>query len=95
MRILLKILAAPIVAVLMVTVQLCVGVLYCVGMVMSFACWVFVLIGVYALLAVSVPQGIILLVIAFLLSPLGLPTAAAWLLGKAQTLRYFIQDVIY
>lgn len=95
MRILLKVLAAPIVAVLAVTVWLCVGVLYCVGMVMGLACWVFVLIGVYALLAVSVPQGIILLVIAFLLSPLGLPTAAAWLLGRVQALRYFIQDAVY
>ena len=93
MRFLLKVLAAPIVAVLAVTVWLCVGVLYCVGMVMGLACWVFVLIGVYALLAV--PQGIILLVIAFLLSPLGLTTAAAWLLGRVQALRYFIQDVVY
>ena len=64
-------------------------------LVMGLACWVFVLIGVYALLAVSVPQGIILLVIAFLLSPLGLTTAAAWLLGRVQALRYFIQDVVY
>ena len=64
-------------------------------LVMGLACWVFVLIGVYALLAVSVPQGIILLVIAFLLSPLGLTTAAAWLLGRVQALRYFIQDAVY
>ena len=37
-------------------------------------------------------NGIWLLVIAFLLSPMGLPTAAAWLLGKVQDLRYAIQD---
>ena len=37
----------------------------------------------------------ILLVIAFLISPMGLPTAAAWLLGKVQGLRYAIQDRIY
>ena len=95
MRILLKVLAAPIVAVLAVTVWLCVGELYCVGMVMGLACGVFDQIGVYALLAVSVPPGIILLVSAFLLPPLGLPTAAAWLLGRVQALRYFIQDAVY
>ena len=95
MRFLLKVLAAPIVAVLAVTVWLCVGILYCAGMMMGLACWVFIFIGVFALLTVSGPQGIILLVIAFLLSPLGLTTAAAWLLGRIQALRYFIQDAVY
>ena len=38
---------------------------------------------------------LILLVIAFLISPMGLPTAVAWLLGKVQGLRYAIQDRIY
>ena len=39
--------------------------------------------------------GVILLVIAFLVSPLGLPMAAAWLVGKVQDLRYAIQDAVY
>ena len=38
---------------------------------------------------------IILLVIAFLVSPVGLPMAAAWLVGKVQDLRYVIQDAVY
>ena len=95
MRFLLKVLAAPIVAVLAVTVWLCVGILYCAGMMMGLACWVFIFIGVFALLTVSVPQGIILLVIAFLLSPLGLPMVAIRLLGKVQGLRFLIQDHVY
>ena len=95
MRFLLKILAAPIIVALAVTVWLCVGVLYCAGIVMGLVSWVIAFVGVFALLTVSVPQGIILLVIAFLLSPLGLPTAAAWLLGKVQGLRYFIQDAVF
>ena len=95
MRFLLKVLVAPIVAVLAVSVWLCVGVLYCAGMVMGLAAWVVAFVGVFALLTVSVPQGIILLVIAFLLSPLGLTTAAAWLLGRVQALRYFIQKAVF
>ena len=95
MRFLLKVLAAPVVAVLAVSVWLCVGVLYCAGMVMGLAAWVVAFVGVFALLTVSVPQGIILLVIAFLLSPLGLTTAAAWLLGRVQALRYFIQEAVF
>ena len=52
-------------------------------------------LGVAVLLTYSVQNGVILLVIAFLLSPLGLPSAALWLLGKVQDLRYFIQDSVY
>ena len=36
-----------------------------------------------------------LLVIAFLISPMGLPLAAIWLLGKVQDLKYTIQDRVY
>ncbi len=37
----------------------------------------------------------IVLVIAFLLSPYGLPLAAIWLLGKVQDLKFAIQDKVY
>ena len=53
------------------------------------------LLGVAVLVTYSVQNGIILLVIAFLVSPMGLPMAAAWLLGKLQDLRYAIQDRVY
>ena len=95
MRFLLKVLAAPIVAALTVFVWLCVWALYCVTMVTGLAGWVIGFLGVAVLLTYSVQNGVILLVIAFLLSPLGLPSAALWLLGKVQDLRYFIQDSVY
>ena len=42
------------------------------------------------------PQnGVILLVMAFLISPMGLPLAAIWLLGKVQNLKFAIQDWVY
>ena len=90
MKFLLKVLAAPLILALTVFVWLCVGVLYCAGMVMSVVGWIAALLGVAVLLTYSVKNGIILLVIAFLLSPMGLPTAALWLLGKVQDVRYFI-----
>ena len=37
----------------------------------------------------------ILLVIAFLISPFGLPKLAFWLLGKVQDLKFAIQDLVY
>ena len=53
------------------------------------------ILGVAVLVTYSPQNGIILLVIAFLISPMGLPMAAAWLLGKIQDLRYAIQGRIY
>lgn len=35
------------------------------------------------------------ILIAFLISPMGLPLAAIWLLGKVQDLKYAIQDRVY
>lgn len=95
MRILLKILAAPLVAALTLFVWICTILLYCTGMVLGLAALVVAVLGVAVLLTYSPQNGIILLVIAFLISPMGLPTATAWLLGKVQDLRYAIQDKIY
>ena len=95
MRLLLKVLAAPVIVVLTVFVWLCVAVLYCASMVMGLAGWVVAFLGAAVLLTYSVKNGVILLVIAFLLSPMGLPSAALWLLGKVQAVRYFIQDAVF
>ena len=95
MRLLLKVLAAPVIVILTVFVWLCVAVLYCASMVMGLAGWVVALLGVAVLMTYSAKNGIILLVIAFLLSPVGLPSAALWLLGKVQSVRYFIQDAVF
>lgn len=56
---------------------------------------VIALLGVAVLLTCSLQNGIILLVMAFLISPYGLPMAAIWLLGKVQDLKFAIQDLVY
>lgn len=53
------------------------------------------LLGVAVLITYSLQNGIILLVIAFLISSYGLPMAAIWLLGKVQDLKFIIQDLVY
>ena len=52
-------------------------------------------IGVAVLITYSPQNGAILLVIAFLISPMGLPLAAIWLLGKMQDLKFAIHDWMY
>ena len=95
MRFLLKLLAAPIVLMLTLFVWFCIGVLYLSSFVLGIISTIIGLLGLAVLVTYSVQNGIILLVIAFLVSPGGLPMAAAWLLGKVQDLRYMIQDAVY
>ena len=52
-------------------------------------------IGVAVLITYSPQNGVILLVMAFLISPMGLPLAAIWLLGKVQSLKFAIQELVY
>ena len=47
------------------------------------------------LLTYSPQNGVILLVMAFLISPMGLPLAAIWLLSKVQSLKFAIQELVY
>ena len=56
---------------------------------------VIALLGVAVLITYSPQNGAILLVMAFLISPMGLPLAAIWLLGKVQSLKFAIQDWVY
>ena len=91
----LKILAAPLVLALALFTWVCFGLLYVSSFILGLASTVVALLGVAVLVTYSPQNGVILLVIAFLVSPLGLPMAAAWLVGKVQDLRYAIQDEVY
>ena len=75
MRFLLKLLFAPVMAVLAVVSWFLV---FVVGLSSGILC---------------IPAG--LLVIAFLISPYGLPMLAGWLVAKLHVLRYMLRDWIY
>ena len=90
LRLMMKIIAAPVVLALTLFVWLCMGVLYLSSLVLGIVSTIMGLLGLAVLVTYSVQNGVILLVIAFLVSPLGLPMAAVWLVGKVQDLRYAI-----
>ena len=71
------------------------GLLYVSSFIFGLASTVVALLGVAVLVTYSPQNGVILLVIAFLVSPVGLPMAAAWLVSKVQDLRFAIQDAVY
>ena len=95
LKLLLKILVAPVILALTLIVWICVGIVYISGLVLVLISMVIALLGVAVLLTCSLQNGIILLVMAFLISPFGLPMAAIWLLGKVQDLKFAIQDLVY
>ena len=88
-------LTAPVVLVLTLFVWLCTGLIYISGLVLGLLSTVIALLGVAVLITYSPQNGVILLVMAFLISPMGLPLAAIWLLGKVQSLKFAIQDWMY
>ena len=92
---LLMIITAPVTLVLTLFVWLCTGLIYISGLVLGLISMVVALLGVAVLITYSLQNGIILLVIAFLISPYGLPMAAIWLLGKVQSLKFAIQELVY
>lgn len=95
MKYLLKILVAPIILILTLFVWICSGLLYCSAYVFGIAGSILGILALIAFLSGSSQNSIFLLVTAFLLSPVGLPMAAARILGWMQDLRYAIQDRVY
>ena len=95
LKCLLMIVTAPVILVLTLFVWLCTGLIYISGLVLGLLSTVIALLGVAVLITYSPQNGVILLVIAFLISPMGLPLAAIWLLGKVQDLKFAIQDWMY
>jgi hypothetical protein len=95
MKILLKILCAPVIAVLSVFVWLTAKLVQVSAVVMNF---IAIAVGLGALCILvdgKIAQGICGLIAAFLFTPFGLPMISIMLLGQVQKFRYWIQDGVY
>ena len=90
MKVLFKILMAPVILVLTLFVWICSAILYCSAFVFGLAGTLIGLLGLLVLISGNVQNAVILFVLAFIASPMGLPMAAAWLIGRVQDLRYAI-----
>ena len=95
MKFVLKILFAPVIAVLVVLVSALALILNLSAWVFGIASTILGILGLAVLLLDNAANGVIILVSAFLVSPIGLPMLAAWMLGQIQRFRYFIQDAVY
>ena len=84
MKAILKVLTFPIVLILDLFTWICVGLISCSAILFKLASAILAILAVAVLITCSVQNGLILLTLAFLVSPLGLPMIAVWLLGGLQ-----------
>ena len=89
--IVLKILAAPFVVVLTVLAAV-VSFLFC--MATAVACVVLTLLAVALFISGQTLGGIVFLVLAFLISPYGIPAIAEWLVDKLHNLNFALRGFI-
>ena len=92
--IVLKILAAPFVVALTLIVAI-VSFLYCVASALChIGCMVLTLLALVLFIAGQVLGGVVFLVLAFLVSPFGVPAIADWLMDRLYSLKYSLQNFI-
>ena len=92
--IVLKILAAPFVVALTLLVAI-VSFLYCVASALChIGCVVLTLLALVLFIGGQTVGGIVFLVLAFLVSPLGVPAIAEWLVDKLHSAKFALRDFI-
>ena len=84
MKTLLKIAVMPVALVLDLLTWICVGLISCSAILFRVASGILAVLALAVLVTYSVQNGLILLALAFLVSPLGIPMIAVWLLGSLQ-----------
>ena len=93
MKAILKVLTFPIVLILDLFTWICVGLISCSAILFKLASAILAILAVTVLITYSVQNGLILLTLAFLVSPLGLPMIAVWLLGGLQKISGSIKAI--
>ncbi len=93
MKAILKVLTFPVVLILDLFTWICVGLISCSAILFKLASAILAILAVAVLITYSVQNGLILLTLAFLVSPLGLPMIAVWLLGGLQKISGSIKAI--
>ena len=94
MKIILKLLCAPIIAALWIITAICNLILKLSSVVLAFVAILFAIASVLKIIDGYTTSGLIGLGVAFLISPYGLPTLATLILAKLYCLRYWLQSLI-
>ena len=93
MKWILKILTFPVVLLIDLLTLVCVGIISCAALPLRIVSGIIALLGTAVLVTYSPKNGMILLTIAFLFSPMGLPMLAVWILSILQGISQFIKAI--
>ena len=93
MKLIFKILTAPVVLVIDLFTLICIGMISFSGMLLRPVSGIIAILGVAVLATYSPKNGLILLAIAFLFSPMGLPMIAVWVLGRLQNISCLLKGI--
>ena len=88
-----KILTIPVTLAIDLFTLICIGLISFSGMLLRLVSGIIGILGIAVLVTYSPKNGLILLTIAFLLSPMGLPMIAIWVLGKLQNFSHALKGL--
>ena len=95
MKLILKILFAPVIILLAVVTWFLTFLVQASGTILGIISALLVVLGIAILILDNTKNGIIVIVIAFLVSPYGIPLLAAKLVGQLHRFRLWLKDTIY
>ena len=93
MKWILKILTFPVVLLIDLLTLVYGGIISCAALPLRIVSGIIALLGTAVLLTYSPKNGMILLTISFLLSPMGVPMLAVWLLSELQSISRILLDI--
>ena len=93
MKLIFKILTAPVVLVIDLFTLICIGMISFSGMMLRLVSGIIAILGVAVLATYSLKNGLILLAIAFLVSPMGIPMLTVWLLSRLQDVSGLLKSI--
>ena len=93
MKLIFKILTAPVALVIDLFTLVCIGLIYFSAFFLRLASGIIGILGILVLVTYSVKNGLILLTIAFLVSPMGLPMLAVHILTGLQRISGAIKEI--
>lgn len=94
MRLFLKILSLPFILITWILYGVCKLIVLVSGMILGIVSGLTLVAAVVLFFKAGVIPGVAVLVIAFLISPYGIPKLAAWLTGKLGGLSYALRDFV-
>ena len=93
MKLIFKILTAPVTLAIDLFTLVCIGLISFSTFFLRLASGIVGILGILVLATYSVKNGFILLTIAFLVSPMGIPMIAVWVLGRLQSISCILKEI--